>query len=85
MNKPITNIRIIRLLFLLQKYGIIVVDRPRRENLVVDFLFRLHNEGEVVPVEDSFPYENLFVVSFKSPRFVDIANYISTGQLHTHL
>lgn len=42
MNKPITNGRITRWLFLLQEFNITVIDRPRRDNLVVDFLSRLN-------------------------------------------
>ena len=38
MNKPITNARMTRWLLMLQKFDIAIVDRPRKENVVVDFL-----------------------------------------------
>jgi len=47
---------------------------------VADFLSRLQNQGEVVPVEDSFPNENLFAISIVNPWYADLANYLSTGK-----
>jgi hypothetical protein len=38
MNKPITNARVTRWLLLLQEFDITIVDRPGKENVVVDFL-----------------------------------------------
>ena len=75
MNKSITNGRITIWLLLMQEFNIIVLDRPGRENQVADFLSRLHNTGEVVPVSDSFPDEHLFAISVITPWYADIANY----------
>ena len=61
-----------------------VLDRPGKENQVADFLSRLQNQGEVVPVEDSFPYEHLFAISIVNPWCVDLANYLSTGRTPPH-
>lgn len=55
------------------------MDRPGKENQVVDFLSRLQNQGEVAPVEDSFLDENLFAISIVNPWYADLANYLSTG------
>jgi hypothetical protein len=38
MNKPITNARVTRWMLLLQEFDITIVDRPGKENVVVDFL-----------------------------------------------
>ena len=38
MNKPITNGRVTRWIMLLQEFNITVIDRPGKDNLVVDFL-----------------------------------------------
>jgi hypothetical protein len=84
MNKPITNGRVTRWLLLLQEFNITVLDRPGKENQVADFLSRLQNSGEVVPVEDSFPDENLFAISIVNPWYADLANYLSTGK-HLHI
>ena len=48
---------------------------------MADFLSRLHNTGEVVPILDSFPNEHLFAISFITPWYADIANYLSSRQL----
>ena len=42
MNKLITNAQVTRWLLLLQEFDITIVDRPGKENVVVDFLSRLH-------------------------------------------
>eukprot|EP00253_Pinus_taeda_P035345 PITA_35345 len=78
INKPITNGRVTRWLLLLQEFNITVLDRPGKENQVADFLSRLQNSGEVVPVEDSFLDENLFAISIVNPWYDDLANYLST-------
>ena len=80
MNKPVTSGRVTRWLLLLQEFNITVLDRPGKENQVADFLSRLQNRGEVVPVEDSFPDENLFAISIVNPWYFDLANYLSTGK-----
>jgi hypothetical protein len=54
MNKPITNGRVTRWLLLLQEFNITILDRPGKENVVADFLSRIHNEGELVHVNDNF-------------------------------
>ena len=38
MNKPVTNGRVTRWLLLLQEFNIIVLDRPGKDNVVVDFI-----------------------------------------------
>ena len=80
MNKPVTSGRVTRWLLLLQEFNVTVLDRPGMENEVADFLSRLQNQGEVVPVEDSFPDENLFSISIVNPWYADLANYLSIGR-----
>jgi hypothetical protein len=84
MNKPITNARVTRWLLLLQEFDITIVDRPGKENVVVDFLSRLTPDDDT-PVDDSFPDEYLFAVSAHSPWYADIANYLVAGKLPPHL
>eukprot|EP00253_Pinus_taeda_P020172 PITA_20172 len=84
MNKSVTNARVTRWLLLLQEFDITVVDRPGKENVVVDFLSRLKT-NENIPVEDSFPDEYLFTISAHSPWYADIANYLVAGKLPSHL
>ena len=84
MNKPITHGRVTRWLLLLKKFNITIIDRPGKENQVTDFLSRINTSGEDVQVLDSFPDENLFSISIKSPCFADIANYLSSGKLPSY-
>jgi hypothetical protein len=85
MNKPITNARVTRWLFLLQEFNITVLDRPRKDNVVSDFLSRIKNEDDDIPVDDSFPDEHLFSLSANTPWFVDMENYMATRKLPSHL
>lgn len=62
-----------------------VIDRPGKDNQVADFLSRLNIEGENVPVFDEFPSEHLFALATHTLWFVDIANYLATGELPQHL
>jgi hypothetical protein len=85
MNKPITNGRITRWLLLQKEYDITILNKPGKDNVVVDFLSRLtYNENEP-PIEDFFLDEHLFLVSTNSPWFIDIANYLFAGRLPHHL
>ena len=61
------------------------MDRPGKQNIVADFLFRIQNTKEDSPVEDKFPDEYLFAVTTKTPWYADIANYLVTGKLPPHL
>lgn len=82
INKPITNGRNTRWLLLLQKLNITILDKPRKENIVADFLSIIHNEDNSIPIDDIFIDENLFSISTKSPLCVDISNYLATRRLH---
>lgn len=44
---------------------------------MANFLSRLQNPSDVVPVEDSFPDENLFSISIVNPWYADLENYLS--------
>jgi hypothetical protein len=61
------------------------LNKPGKDNVVVDFLSRLTSNENEPPVEDYFPDEHLFVVSTNSPWFTDIANYLAAGRLPHHL
>jgi len=61
------------------------VDRPSKENVVVDFISRFNNNDDNSLVEDSFPDEHLFAISTHSPWYADIAHYLVAGNLPSHL
>ena len=85
MNKPITNGKITRWLLLLQEFNITIIDRPGKENLVVDFLSRINHGFETSPVEDDFPDEHFFALATNPPWYEDLANYLTTGKFPQHL
>jgi hypothetical protein len=47
MKKPNINGRMIRLFLLLQKIDLTILDNPRKQNVVAEFLSRL-----TIPIED---------------------------------
>ena len=85
MNKPFTNGRVTRWLLLLQEFNITILDRPWKQDTIVDFLSRIQNDNNDTPVEDKFLDEYLFEVSTKSLWFVDIVNYLITRKLPSYL
>ena len=85
MKKSITNARTTRWLLLLQEFDITIIDRPRKENVVANYLSRFTNSDNNLPIEDSFPDEHLFVVSAHSPWYAYVANYWAIGKLPAHL
>jgi hypothetical protein len=68
-------------LLLLQEFNIDIIDRPGKDNLVVDFLSRMIHLGDNTPVDDKFPYENLFSISTFTPWYADVANYLVTWNM----
>ena len=63
-----------------------IVDKPRKENVVADFLSTLVLPiGEEGMVDDHLPDEHLFFISTLSPWFVDISNYLVAQRLHPNL
>ena len=71
MNKPITNGQVTRWLLFLKELSVTVIDRPGKENLVVDFLSRINHGDDIVPTDDDFPDEYLFSISVNTPWFAD--------------
>ena len=86
MNKPDVNARIIRWLLLLQQFDLTILDKPSKENVVVDFLSRLDlPAGEKGTVDDQMLDEHVFAISVLSPWFSDIVNYLVSAQFPPHL
>jgi len=85
MNKPITNGRVTRWILLLQEFNITMLDRPGKQNIIVDFLSRIQNIKEDSLVEDKFVNEYLFVVTTQIPWFADVSNYLVIEKLPSHL
>jgi hypothetical protein len=81
MNKPITNGRITRWLLLLQEFDITIISNPRRENVFVDLLSRIKNDGDVLSIQYYFSEEKLFSLSTKNIWFENISNYFVARKL----
>eukprot|EP00253_Pinus_taeda_P027733 PITA_27733 len=69
-----------------KQFDLTIVDKPGKENVVVDFLSRLDlPAGEEGTVDEQMPDEHLFSISVLSPWFSDIANYLVSTQFPSHL
>lgn len=84
-NKHITNGRVTRWLLFFQEFDIMIRDRPRKENLVADFLSLVPRTENTVAVEDQFPDEHLFVVAIKMLWYADVENYLVEGKFPKQL
>ena len=62
MNNLVTNSRVTRWLLLLQEFNITIIDRPGKDNLVVDFLYRLIHTSDNAPMDENFLDESLFFI-----------------------
>ena len=85
MNKPITNGRVTWRLLLLQEFDISIMDRPGKNNVLVDFLSQIISTDESLPVDDVFLDEHLYAISTNVPWFEDIANYLVSVKFPGHV
>ena len=53
--------------------------------MLADFLSRIKNEDDDIPVYDIFLDEHLFSLSINTPWFADMENYLATRKLPPHL
>ncbi|XP_035544689.1 uncharacterized protein LOC118348047 [Juglans regia] len=75
--------RLIRWILLLQEFNINIKDKKGVENVVADHLSRLSSSSSSnvsLPLDDSFPDEQLFVIN-KAPWYVDIVNNLVTERM----
>ena len=61
------------------------MDKPEKDNVVVDFHSRLTNNSDTTPIDDYFPNEYLFAISTHSSWYLDIVNYLVAGKFPPHL
>ncbi|XP_071905637.1 uncharacterized protein [Coffea arabica] len=81
MIKKDTKSRFIRWILLLQEFDLEIRDKRDSENLVTDHLSCIPVGEENVPLKDTFLDEQLFSLNSKVPWYVDLVNYIVTGNL----
>ncbi|CAN6585445.1 unnamed protein product [Malus baccata var. baccata] len=89
LSKKDAKPRLIRWILLLQEFDLEIRDKKGSENVVADHLFRLNiptaSEEDSLPLRESFPDEQLFVVQFRTPWFADMVNYLVKGVMHPDL
>jgi len=78
MRKLNVNGRAIKGILVLQQFDLRILDKPRKKNFVIYFLWRLTNTIDDEVVDDNFPDEHIFAMSIETPWFADIANYLAT-------
>jgi hypothetical protein len=61
------------------------LNKPGKDNIVVDFISILKSNENEPPIEYSFHDEYLFAVSTNSPSFTYISNYLVVGKITHHL
>ena len=78
MTKKDAKPRLIRWVLLLQEFDLEIRDKSGKQNLVADHLSRIINNEEPMPLDDSFPDEQLFATTLPPPWYADICNYLVT-------
>ena len=65
------------MVMLLQEFDITVVDKPRRANVVADYLSSIHHvDNDTTLIDDTFPDEHQFHIVVQTPWYANIVNYI---------
>ncbi|XP_068320645.1 uncharacterized protein [Pyrus communis] len=70
------------------KFDLEIRDKKGSDNVVADHLSRLnenHGVGQPLPLNESFPDEQLFVVQEKKPWYADFVNYLACGIMRNDL
>ncbi|XP_038973113.1 uncharacterized protein LOC120105094 [Phoenix dactylifera] len=80
LKKKDAKPRLIRWVLLLQEFDLEIRDKRGMENVVADHLSRLEGQSRAdeVPINESFPDEQLLVVSV-IPWYADFVNYLVSG------
>ncbi|CAL8993287.1 unnamed protein product, partial [Prunus brigantina] len=88
LTKKDAKPRLIGWILLLQEFDLEIRDKKGCENVVADHLSRIvvEEQGEaVLPLNETFPDEQLYVVQVKEPWYADFVNYLACGVLRNDL
>ncbi|CAN6566345.1 unnamed protein product [Malus baccata var. baccata] len=88
MTKKDAKPRLIRWILLLQEFDLEVRDKKGSDNVVADHLSRLnenHRVAQPLPLNESFPDEQLLVVQEKEPWYADFVNYLACGVMRNDI
>ena len=72
----------IRWVLLLQEFDLQIKGKKGSDNVIVDHLSRLENTAEKeneIEIAENFLDEQLFMLSFQTPWYADIVNYLACG------
>ena len=82
MTKKEAKPRLIRWVLLLQEYDLEIKDKKGSDNVIADHLSRLEmtagNEKGTEIAKKNFDAQ-VFLLSFQTPRYADIVNYLACG------
>ncbi|CAN6555178.1 unnamed protein product [Malus baccata var. baccata] len=85
LSKKEAKPRLIRWVLLLQEFDLEILHKKGRENVMADHLSRLVNastdEADSLPLQESFPDEQLLAVTHQVPWYADITNYFASGEI----
>ena len=82
MTKKEAKPRLIRWVLLLHEFDLEIKDRKGCDNVIVDHFSRIEKtivKGEGIELAEKFPDEQLFQLSFQSPWYADIVNFLACG------
>ena len=82
MAKKEAKPRLIRWVLLLQEFDLEIKDKKGCDNVIVDHLSGVITTTvieEETEVAENFPDEQLFQLSFQSPWYADIVNFLACG------
>ena len=89
LTKKDAKPRLIRWILLLQEFDLEIQDKNGSENVVADHLSRIvdenHGDGQILPLNESFLDEQLFVIQDKEPWYADFVNYLASGVIRDDL
>ncbi|CAL2271335.1 unnamed protein product [Prunus armeniaca] len=89
LTKKDAKPRLIKFILLLQEFDLEIRDKKGSENVIDDHLSRLvdenHGDGQILPLNESFPNEKLFVIQDKEPCYADFVNYLASGVIRDDL
>ncbi|CAL9005427.1 unnamed protein product, partial [Prunus brigantina] len=89
LTKKDAKPRLLRWVLLLQEFDLEIRDKKGCENVVADHLSRLidgnHENKDVLPLNESFPDEQLLAIHDQEPWYADLVNYLASGVLRDDL
>ena len=82
MAKKEAKPRLIIWVLLLQEFDLEIKDKKGSDNVITDHLSRLEmtaRKEKVTKITENFPDKQLFLLSFQTPWYADIVNYLACG------